>query len=98
MLRKIGYFFGILFFIALFTLVCLAAVHALAPTDFRDTTRYTIKSYYVESGDCAWDIYSSTCAAANWDDWCSFVTEENNLDSIGVIRAGTVLFIPIPIE
>ena len=98
MLHKIGYFFGIVFFIALCALIWLAAIYAFAPTDFSDTSHYILKPYYVEPGDCAWDIYSSTCAAANWDDWCSFVTEENNLDSIGVIMAGTVLLIPFPIE
>lgn len=94
--EAIGGFISLIIMIATFITIVALVVKVWTPTNFNDTSKYTTKEYYVEQGDCAWDIYNETCSNVDWNEWCDFVIEVNNLSSIGTIRAGTTLIIPIP--
>ena len=89
-------FGALIVMIALFVVLIVGVIKVWSPTDFNDKAKFSIEAYTIESGDSAWNIYSKTCSNVDWNEWCDFVIEENGLSSIGKIRAGSTLWIPIP--
>ena len=71
---------------------------ALQPTNFNDKNKFNIEPYYVEKGDCAWNIYKKTCSNYDWYDWGEFVKNINGISNLSNLQAGDVIEIPIPIK
>ena len=87
-----------LIFIGAMAILFMALCYALKPVDFTDTNKFKIETYYVEKGDCAWNIYKKTCSNYDWYDWGEFVKNRNGISNLSNLQAGDVIEIPIPIK